>query len=380
MKTACIVIKDSVNVDLEKTLSHLTYLFNSNNIKINSLSVIDIDSEYEIVNDIKDLAYSYDNLIIISKQDQRVIEGIKKAKNAFIEFNGRYFVPKNGVVLNAENEFHNGFIIDDDKCLISFLCDDEKDLEKTFNGDFIDYLKKKYNLFCERITLKYFGDENILQSTIERAESIYGKKFNKFIDRKYGDTLIRFFFDSVLERRQAIDGISYIISTLKEDIYADSDVSLGSRVFDLLKLKNVKISVAESFTGGRVISEIIRSPGASNFVHEGVVSYSNLSKEKRLLVSRENLFAFGAVSMQVASDMAKGLLMEGNCDIAVATTGLAGPNSDSSNLPVGLTFIAVGTRQGIHVYKTVFSGDREEITETAKNKALFLTIKNLRKL
>ena len=70
--------------------------------------------------------------------------------------------------------------------------------------------------------------------------------------------------------------------------------------------------------------------------------------------------------------------MTGDCDIALSTTGIAGPYSDDSNKPVGLNYIAIGTKEGVHVYKYELKGNREEITETAKNTALFLTIKTLK--
>ena len=78
--------------------------------------------------------------------------------------------------------------------------------------------------------------------------------------------------------------------------------------------------------------------------------------------------------------MALGLLKETDCDVAIATTGIAGPKSDNTLKPVGLCYIAVGMRDGIHTYKLNLSGNRECITEKAKNKALFLTIKKLKNL
>jgi nicotinamide-nucleotide amidase len=167
---------------------------------------------------------------------------------------------------------------------------------------------------------------------------------------------------------------------LKEDIYAEFDTSLGERLFDILKLKELKLSVAESFTGGRVVAEVIKNPGASAFVNEGVVSYSNQSKIKRLGVEKADLDKHGAVSSVVAYQMAAGLLRSGNCDIAVATTGIAGPKSDDTKKPVGLCYIAVGMKNGVHTYKLNLTGSREEITETAKNTALFLAIKKLKNI
>ncbi len=76
--------------------------------------------------------------------------------------------------------------------------------------------------------------------------------------------------------------------------------------------------------------------------------------------------------------MAAGLIAQGNCDVAVATTGIAGPKSDGSDKPVGLCFIAVGTKEKVRVYRYQLEGDREKITETAINLALFLTYKEIK--
>ena len=86
----------------------------------------------------------------------------------------------------------------------------------------------------------------------------------------------------------------------------------------------------------------------------------------------------GAVSEQTAYEMALGLLNTGDCDLAIATTGLAGPKSDRSELPVGLCCLAIGTKEKICVYQYRFDGTREEITEKAINYALFLAYKRLK--
>ena len=78
--------------------------------------------------------------------------------------------------------------------------------------------------------------------------------------------------------------------------------------------------------------------------------------------------------------MSAGLLKSGSTDIAISTTGFAGPKTDDKNDQTGLCFIAVGMLDGIHTYKFNFTGNRKEITETAKNTALFLAIKKLKSI
>ena len=78
--------------------------------------------------------------------------------------------------------------------------------------------------------------------------------------------------------------------------------------------------------------------------------------------------------------MALGLLSGGDVDVAISTTGIAGPTGNTETKPVGLCYIGIGLKDGIHSYKLNLTGTREEITETAKNNALFLVIKKLKNL
>ena len=88
----------------------------------------------------------------------------------------------------------------------------------------------------------------------------------------------------------------------------------------------------------------------------------------------------GAVSDQTAYEMALGLLNTGDCDIAIATTGLAGPKSDRTLYPVGLCYMAIGTREKVSVYRYKFDGSRKDITEKGINYALFKAYKHLKNI
>ncbi len=234
--------------------------------------------------------------------------------------------------------------------------------------------------FSADYTFKYFGENALLKRGLNEAEEFSDGKLSYSVSALNGDSTIKLFFDKSADNALKSECVRRFFGLVKDYVYAEFDTTLSERVFDLLKLKNKKISVSESFTGGRVVSELIKNPGVSEYLHEGIVSYSNLSKEERLSVKKEDIEGHGAVSPEVAYAMAAGLLYTGYCDIAVSTTGIAGPGSDNTLKPVGLCYIGVGTREGIDVYKYVFSGNREEITEKGKNAALFRTIKKLKTL
>ncbi len=147
------------------------------------------------------------------------------------------------------------------------------------------------------------------------------------------------------------------------------DNSLNVEVVNLLKVNGLMLATAESCTGGLIASSIVDVPGSSEVFFEGVVTYSNESKIKRLRVNPNTLKKYGAVSEQTAEEMATGLL-EGGADIAVATTGIAGPSGGTKDKPVGLVYIAVAGKNYLKVEECNFDGDRTAIRNKAKDKAL----------
>lgn len=167
-----------------------------------------------------------------------------------------------------------------------------------------------------------------------------------------------------------------VYKSFYNDIYTEGDYSLSRIVFDYLTMKRVRISIAESLTGGLICSELVSLDGMSKFLTEGIVSYSNASKAKRLNVSETEL-SHTAVSQVVAKQMVEGLLMNGYCDIGVSTTGYAA-ECDNLDCKVGLNYIAVGDSDKIDVYRNVFDGTRNEIRQKTANAALFYLIKKLK--
>jgi nicotinamide-nucleotide amidase len=302
------------------------------------------------------------------------------SKNDGVDYADTYaLMPLEATVIPNIKGAYQGFIVDSGEFTVVCLPEEYEQLKLMCDKYVLPYLENKFGITNNRLTLKYFGDVTALDNVLCQAEVLYqGLRCNIF--QKNGDCSVDLLFDQVNDDTSRAQVIRYIVGELKDEIYAEFDTSLGERLFDLLKLRGVRLSVAESFTGGRVVSEVIKNPGASAFVNEGIVSYSNESKIKRLGVEKTDLFKHGAVSSVVAYQMAAGLLRSGACDIAIATTGIAGPKSDDTKKPVGLCYIAVGMKNGVHTYKLNLSGTREEITETAKNTALFLAIKKLKNI
>ena len=118
----------------------------------------------------------------------------------------------------------------------------------------------------------------------------------------------------------------------------------------LLLKKSMTISTAESCTGGLISSRLTDIAGSSAFVKENYITYANEAKTKLLGVSEQTLKTYGAVSEQCALEMVQGLFDATGCDIALATTGVAGPDA-SENKPVGLIYIALKNKYTTKVKK-----------------------------
>jgi PncC family amidohydrolase len=172
--------------------------------------------------------------------------------------------------------------------------------------------------------------------------------------------------------------VTEVFSLYNKNIYADEDVDLSKRLLQLLSVRGKTLSVAESLTGGLVCSYIVDNSGASEYFNEGIVSYSNKSKVGRLSVDGQTIKNYGAVSSQTAYEMAAGLLSAGDCDISIATTGIAGPDGATLSKPLGLTYIAIGTPQKVHIFKHIFTGGRAQVKRAAAQAAIFYAIKVLK--
>ena len=145
----------------------------------------------------------------------------------------------------------------------------------------------------------------------------------------------------------------------------------------------MKIATAESCTGGLISKKITEVSGSSAVFDCGVCSYSNEIKSKVLGVDKAVLDTLGAVSAETAMQMAKGVRLLANSDIAVSTTGIAGPTGATPQKPVGLVYIGLSTAQGDIAVKALLAENktntRERVRELAAATALYLAYKNIYK-
>lgn len=126
--------------------------------------------------------------------------------------------------------------------------------------------------------------------------------------------------------------------------------------------RGVDIATAESCTGGGVATAITGIPGSSRYFERGFVTYTNVAKKEMLGVSQRTLRLHGAVSEEVAREMAAGALKHSHAQVSVAVTGIAGPTGGSRSKPVGLVWFAWGARGGaIQSRAFLFKGGRTAV-------------------
>ena len=153
----------------------------------------------------------------------------------------------------------------------------------------------------------------------------------------------------------------------------------SKKIVKLLKKKKIKISFAESCTGGLLSSTITSVSGSSKVFNLGLVAYSNQSKIKVLKVSKKIIRKYGSVSEQVCKAMVKNVSKIGKTNISVSITGIAGPSGGTKIKPVGLVYVGIKRGNKVEVKKYLFKNkERAYIQKAAVNKSLGLILNFLK--
>lgn len=150
----------------------------------------------------------------------------------------------------------------------------------------------------------------------------------------------------------------------------DADETLEMALTKLLMKKKYTMTTAESCTGGMIAARMVNAPGVSAVLKSGFITYANEAKEELLGVSHDTLEKFGAVSREIAEEMAEGAVKAAHTDAAVAVTGIAGPDGGTKEKPVGLVYIGVNVMGNVEVREYHFSGSRQKIRESVTAAAL----------
>ena len=145
---------------------------------------------------------------------------------------------------------------------------------------------------------------------------------------------------------------------------------MEEKLVSLLMEKGLTVTTAESCTGGMIASKIVNVSGASEVFHAGFVTYANSAKEAYAGVLSETLQTYGAVSSQVALEMARGVAKTAGAEVGISVTGIAGPGGGSVEKPVGLVYIGCYVCGKTDYKEFHFTGDRLTIRQKSAKEAI----------
>ena len=241
---------------------------------------------------------------------------------------------------------------------------------------FLKYYVKENNLKTQiyiKDIITYGIGESVLENTVKDLFTEEGI-FYEFLVKDYG-TLIRLQTSS--KNKKSVEKIvKKLYNRISEFIIGEDNDRIENTIYECLNSgkKPLTISTAESCTGGMIASKLIEVPGISENFIESIVSYSNEAKIKRLKVKKETLEKYGAVSEEVAREMLAGL----KTDVAISTTGIAGPGGGTKEKPVGLVYIGIRVKDEVKIFRRELKGDRNKIRQRAMMHALYNLLKILK--
>jgi len=285
------------------------------------------------------------------------------------------YIPKNAKPIENEASYLQGFYTFFNGKHILYLPNDVSSIEWIYNNFLDSYIEAKFSKLSLTKIIKTFGIKKEEALTL-LSDLLKNKNLIKIVIFEEELELSIFIKYSPLTPKEDISAyLKNVVERLKSFIYATSDKTIYECAYELIKEHNVRIATAESITGGNIVSSLIKNnAGISAYLSEGIVAYSNESKITRLNVNPQIINKFGAVSSEVAYEMAVGLLESNEeCDYVIATTGYA----SNENFKNGLVFIAVGSVEGIHIYQNEFHGSRDKIIELTTKTALFYLMKKI---
>lgn len=310
--------------------------------------------------------------------DENEVEKLKNYfKNRKDELNEgnmtQAYFPKGYEILDNPNGTASGCVINKDNKIIIVMPGPPREMKPMLKNYVIPYLSK--------LSSKYFASKTI--NVIGIGESKMEEMIMELIKHQTNPTIAPYFKDKSLTLRvmasdddkktaenMLLPTIEKIKSILNDNIYAyGDDLAIEDVVCKYLMDNNLTVSTVESCTGGMLSSRIINISGISKCFKSGYVTYSNESKIQ-LGVSEDTLQKYGAVSEQTAIEMATACAKKSGSNIAISTTGVAGPDGGSEEKPVGLVYIGLYINGQTYCKKLNIVGNRQRIRRIATSNAL----------
>lgn len=326
----------------------------------------------------KEIAAEYFNKKLILDEDS-----LDKIKCFFQKLNRdmgesnvkQAMMPKDSIILVNNNGTAPGCIIEEKGKTMILMPGPPKEMKAMFEESVVPYLHKFIDGKLVSKVLRFSGI----------GESLMAEAVGDLIDNGINPTVAPYAKElECILRITAIanseEAASILIAPVEEEIrkrlgnyiYGEGETPLEFVLGEILVRKHITIATAESCTGGLLAGTLINYPGISSAFLEGVVTYTNEAKMKRIGVKLETLEKFGAVSHETAEEMARGIALSSGVNIGISTTGIAGPGGGTEEKPVGLVYIGIYINGIVKSKKLQLSGSREAVRNKTVREALNL--------
>jgi nicotinamide-nucleotide amidase len=311
--------------------------------------------------------------------DEAVLEEIRRRFQSYgmkmPERNSRQaMVIAGSEVLSNPNGSAPGLFLEHHNCAVALLPGPPREMKPMFTDHVLPRLEKAAG--DTRFATRVMRVAGIGESAVdEKIAPIYTQYENP-------QTTILFNSSEIEIHLRAHGRTEADAEALLDDLSLKIEKALGNSVFSFrgetmeevvgrrLSITGFTLAVAESCTGGLISQRLTNVPGSSKYLMESVVTYSNESKARLLGVDKKLIKEFGAVSQQVARDMARGVRHKAKTDFGLAVTGIAGPDGGSEAKPVGLVYVALADDAHTEHKKLMIPGDRELVRWRASQAAL----------
>lgn len=368
------------------------------------------DKEEEIKREFKDAFEKYDIIIVTGGlgpthddvtrkcvvdffntefvQDKEVLSDIKK----FFEVRGRQLtktnedqslIPKIATPIRNSRGTAPGYWIEKNKKYFIVMPGVPYEMKGMMETFVLPNLKEKIisqKVFKSTMNLLTTGiPESVLFDRLGNLDELLNGASLAFLPSQFGVKMrITVYGNSEEESKNKLEGIEQKIRSLVgKFIYGKNDDNLEGVVAKLLMDRNLTISIAESCTGGLITNRLTNIAGSSKFMERGVVAYSNAAKVEILKVNEDAIAKHGAVSLEVAMQMAEGIKSVSGSDIGLATTGIMGPTGATPSKPVGLVYIGICDDKICTAKEFRFGDDRLLNKDRTSQAALEMLRRNL---
>ena len=283
-------------------------------------------------------------------------------------------VPEGAIVLDNVNGTAPGLILEKGDKIAILLPGPPNEMKPMFEEQVYPYLRgKQSNIFYSQIVKICDVGESQVAAEIQ---DLIGSQNNPTIApyAKTGEVHLRITArekDETVGKKLVKPYVHEIKKRFGKHVYTtEENKTLEEAIVDLLKEKEMRLSLVESCTGGALAARIVNVPGASEVFGAGFVTYSNKAKRKMVQVKKSTLKTVGAVSERCASEMARGGANVSGADVCLSVTGIAGPGGGTKEKPVGTVFMGCCCHGETHVREFHFVGSRSKIREQSVSHGL----------